>query len=64
MEHSIPTYVNGSPTFPTSAPPLQPGCTVKTWNANCKFGSLTAARWDANADYNAMQVTLKHKTSS
>jgi len=60
----VPTYVNGSPTFPTSKPTLQPGCPVATWNANCNFGSLTAARWDANANYNALQVTLRHKTAS
>src|SRR5579864_180004 len=60
----IPTYVNGSPTFPTSKPVLQPGCNVATWNANCLYGSLTASRWDVNADYNALQVTLRHKTAS
>jgi hypothetical protein len=60
----IPTYVNGQPTFPTSKPTLQPGCTVATWNANCAYGSITATRWDVNADYNALQVTLKHKTAS
>jgi hypothetical protein len=60
----VPTYVNGSPTFPTSKPTLQPGCNVATWNANCLFGSLTASRWDVNADYNALQVTLRHKTAS
>jgi len=60
----IPTYVNGSPTFPTAKPTLQPGCTVATWNANCAFGSLTASHWVGNADYNSLQVTLRHKTAS
>jgi hypothetical protein len=31
---------------------------------NPAFASLTVYRWDANADYNALQVTLKHKTAS
>jgi hypothetical protein len=31
---------------------------------NPNFGSVTAYRFDANADYNALQVTLKRKSSS
>src|SRR5260370_42174640 len=60
----VPTYVNGQPTFPTGKPTLQPGCPVKTFDINCNFANVTATRWDANADYNALQVTLKRKSSS
>jgi hypothetical protein len=31
---------------------------------NPNFASLTAYRWDVNADYNALQVTMKRKSAS
>jgi Carboxypeptidase regulatory-like domain/TonB dependent receptor len=48
--------------------PLAPGVFPAVFNQanriNPLFGSLTVARWDANADYDALQVTLKRKTAS
>src|SRR5262249_47157615 len=31
---------------------------------NPRFASLTAQRWDSNANYNALQVTMRRKSSS
>ena len=49
---TVPVYVNGLPTFPGST------------RINPAFASLTAARWDANADYNALQVILRRRSVS
>jgi len=48
--------------------PISPGVFPAVFSQanriNPNFASLTVSRWDANADYNALQVTLKHKTAS
>jgi hypothetical protein len=48
--------------------PISPGVFPAVFSAknriNPNFASLTVSRWDANADYNALQVTLKRRTSS
>ncbi len=49
---TVPVYVNGQPTFPG------------TTRTNPNFGSLTVSRFDANADYNALQVTLRRRSVS
>ena len=49
---TVPVYVNGQPTFPGTA------------RINPNFGSLTVSRFDANADYNALQVTLRRRSIS
>lgn len=50
------------------ATPISPGVFPAKFSAanriNPAYASLTVYRWDANADYNAVQVTLKHKTAS
>jgi len=50
------------------ATPISPGVFPAKFNAknriNPDYASLTVYRWDANADYNAVQITLKHKTAS
>jgi hypothetical protein len=48
--------------------PISPGVFPPVFSAknrtNPNFASLTVSRFDANADYNALQVTLKRRTSS
>src|SRR5579863_1433316 len=50
------------------ATPISPGVFPGVFSAsnriNPLYASLTVYRWDANADYNAAQITLKHKTAS
>ena len=46
---------------------ISPGvfaASVQSNRTNPNFASLTAYQWGANADYNALQVTLKHKSAS
>jgi hypothetical protein len=45
--------------FPIPAKGLSNGPRI-----NPNFASLTAYRWDVNADYNALQVTLKRRSAS
>ena len=40
------------------------GLFVAGTRTNPLFASLTAYQWGANSDYNAMQVTLRHKSAS
>ena len=49
---TVPVYVNGQPTFPGTA------------RINPAFGSLTVSRFDANADYNALQVILRRRSAN
>jgi Carboxypeptidase regulatory-like domain/TonB dependent receptor len=49
---TVPVFVNGQPTFPGKT------------RINPNFGSLTVSRFDANADYNALQVTLRRRSVS
>jgi hypothetical protein len=49
---TVSTYVNGQQTFTGTA------------RINPTFASLTAARWDANADYNALQVILRRRSAN
>jgi len=48
--------------------PISPGVFPAVFNQanriNPNFGSLTVARWDANADYDALQITLRRRTAS
>src|SRR5260370_18266123 len=48
--------------------PISPGVFPATFSQsnriNPKFASLTVARFDANANYNALQVALKRRGSS
>src|SRR2546425_4899214 len=48
--------------------PLSPGVFPATFRQsnriNPNLASITASRWDVNANYNALQVTLKRKSSS
>jgi hypothetical protein len=48
--------------------PISPGVFPAVFSAknriNPNFASLTVARWDSNADYNALQVTLKRRSSN
>ena len=49
---TVPVYVNGQPTFPGTA------------RINPNFASLTVTRFDANANYNALQITLRRRSVS
>ncbi|PYS03351.1 MAG: hypothetical protein DMG16_05960 [Acidobacteria bacterium] len=53
--------------FPSASPDIN-GCRAGTVIIGCRinpnFASLTVARFDANANYNAMQVALKRKGAS
>ena len=49
---TVPVYVNGQPTFPG------------TTRTNPAFGSLTVARFDANANYNALQVIVRRRSAN
>ena len=51
---TVPTYVNGQPTFPAKF--------KQSNRINPLFASLTTSRWDGNADYNALQVTLRRRS--
>jgi len=51
---TVPTYVNGQPTFPAK---FKQGNRI-----NPRFASLTTSRWDGNADYNALQVTVRRRS--
>jgi len=46
------------------SPGVFPASFKQSNRINPAFASLTAARWDINADYNAFQVTLKRRASS
>jgi len=46
------------------SPGVFPAVFKQSNRINPNFASLTVARWDANANYNALQVTLKRKSSS
>jgi hypothetical protein len=52
-----------TPISPGVFPALSPAG-LQANRINPLFGSLTVSRWDDNAEYNAMQVTLRHKTAS
>jgi len=41
-----------------------PGAALQKDRTNPLYASLTAYHWGANADYNALQVTLKHRSAS
>jgi hypothetical protein len=51
---TVPTYVNGQPTFPAKF--------KQSNRINPNFASLTTSRWDGNADYNALQVTVRRRS--
>jgi hypothetical protein len=51
---TVPTYVNGQPTFPAKF--------KQSNRINPLFASLTRSRWDGNADYNALQVTVRRRS--
>ena len=53
---TVPTYVNGQPTFPAKF--------QQSNRINPLFASLTVSRWDANANYNALQVTLRRRSAN
>ena len=54
---TVPTgYVNGEPIFPAKF--------LQSNRINPKFASLQAYRFDGNADYNALQVTLRRRSAS
>jgi len=56
---------NGEWNPPTPiSPGVFPAAFSQSNRINPKFASLTVARFDANANYNALQVTLKRKGSS
>jgi Carboxypeptidase regulatory-like domain/TonB dependent receptor/TonB-dependent Receptor Plug Domain len=48
--------------------PISPGVFPAVFNQanriNPNFGSLTVARWDSNADYDALQITLRRRAAS
>jgi hypothetical protein len=50
------------------AVPLSPGVFQSVFKqsnrTNPKFASVTAARWDDNANYNALQISLRHRAAS
>jgi carboxypeptidase family protein/TonB-dependent receptor-like protein len=50
------TYVNGQPTFPAKG-------NVQNLRVNQNFGSVAASTFSADANYNALQVTLKRRSS-
>jgi outer membrane receptor protein involved in Fe transport len=41
-----------------------PGVALQKDRTNPLYASLTAYQWGANADYNALQVTLRHRSAS
>ena len=51
----VPTFVNGQPTFPASGPVVR---------ANPNFSSVRYYGFNTNAKYNALQATLKRRSSS
>jgi hypothetical protein len=51
---TVPTYLNGQPTFPAKF--------KQSNRINPNFASLTTSRWDGNADYNALQVTVRRRS--
>jgi hypothetical protein len=53
----VPTYVNGQPTFPATG-------NVQSLRVNQNFASVERLNFGANANYNALQVTLKRRSSS
>ncbi|PYU23354.1 MAG: hypothetical protein DMG30_11845 [Acidobacteria bacterium] len=53
---TVPTYVNGQPTFPAKF--------KQSNRINPLFASLTTSRWDGNADYDALQVTVRRRSAS
>jgi hypothetical protein len=52
-----------NPAVPLS-PGVFPAVFKQTNRTNPKFASVTAAQFDGNADYNALQVTLKRRSAS
>ena len=49
----VPSFVNGQPFFPAGGP-----------RANVNFASITRFLFDTTANYNALQVTLRRKSST